>query len=61
MSDEFDGVGGSYTVDANGKRTQSEAPTQNHPDGNKAREAEVVVDAKLAKKLASSGMPAPTE
>lgn len=38
--DEYHGVGGSYTTDENGKKTQTEAPTADHADGNRPREAE---------------------
>ena len=37
MSDEFDGVGGSYEV-RDGKRVQVEAPTKDHPEGNRPRD-----------------------
>lgn len=39
MSDEFDGVGGSYEI-RDGKRVQVEAPTKDHPEGNRPRDSE---------------------
>lgn len=38
---EFEGVGGNYRI-KNGKVEQLEAPTQDHPLGNKPRDAEEV-------------------
>lgn len=35
--DEFAGIGGSYRIDESGKRVQVEAPTSEHPEGNRAR------------------------
>ena len=37
--DKYHGVGGSYTVDPKtGERTQTEKPTERHPDGDCARD-----------------------
>lgn len=38
--DEFAGQGGSYRIGADGKRVRVEAPTQDHPQGNRARDAQ---------------------
>lgn len=40
--ENYHGQGGSYTVDADGKKTQTEAPTADHPEGNRPRDAEPV-------------------
>jgi len=38
-TDQFSGVGGSYTVDPRtGERKQVEKPTEDHPEGNQARD-----------------------
>jgi hypothetical protein len=39
MKDEFAGQGGSY-VFKDGKRVQVEAPTKDHPEGNRPRDAD---------------------
>lgn len=36
--DEFHGQGGSYIVNADGKRERVQAPTRDHPDGNRPRD-----------------------
>ena len=38
--DEFSGQGGSYVIDKDGKRMRVETPTQDHPEGNRPRDAE---------------------
>lgn len=50
MTDEFEGQGGSYTVDKNGKKTlvhrTEEAPAQNDkPNGKKTAKSDEVKDA----------------
>ena len=52
--DQFWGQGGSYTVDEHGQRVRVEA-TQDHPQGNRAREVD---DAVVAQPLAVA-VPAP--
>lgn len=37
--ENYHGQGGSYTADADGKKTQAEAPTADHPEGNRPRDA----------------------
>lgn len=39
--ENYHGQGGSYSVDADGKKTQTEAPTADHPEGNRPREADL--------------------
>lgn len=39
-ANEFAGQGGSYKVDADGRLVRAEAPTQDHPLGNRARDAQ---------------------
>lgn len=50
--EEFHGHGGSYTVDKYGNKVQTEAPTGDHPEGNRARDAEPSEPASSAKKPA---------
>ena len=38
--DKYHGQGGSYRVDAEGKVERVEAPTQDHPQGNRPRDAQ---------------------
>lgn len=38
--ENYHGQGGSYSADADGKKTQTEAPTADHPEGNRPRDAE---------------------
>lgn len=40
--DKLPSSGGSYIVDSAGELTQTTAPTADHPEGNRAREAEEV-------------------
>lgn len=42
--------GGSYTVDPGGELIQIEAPTVDHPEGNRARDAEEIKQPVSAKK-----------
>lgn len=50
MADQFDGMGGSYVVESGKRRLVHN--TQDHPDGNRAREA---VDEDLTKQKTISG------
>lgn len=53
------GHGGSYTINDKGERVLTEAPTADHPDGNRPREAAEAVaqaaapESKPAKKYAA--------
>lgn len=39
MTDQFDGQGGRYEI-RDGKRVRVEEPTKDHPEGNRARDAQ---------------------
>ena len=39
-TDEYAGQGGSYRVEADGRLVRVEAPTQDHPQGNRPRDAQ---------------------
>ncbi len=58
--DEFDGVGGRYEI-RDGKRVQVEAPTKDHPDGNKGpRDSDgKLLDAPAAKTEPAAQRPEP--
>ena len=56
MSDELDGVGDSYEM-RDGKRVQVEAPTKDHPEGNRPRDEH----GKPLDVMPEPAPPAPTE
>lgn len=58
MTDQFHGVGGSFTVNAEGVREQVEKATQPHPEGDRSREADGT-PTDLPVKTTESALPAP--